>query len=73
MTSIGFTNNNGDSDDDDEDDDEWGDEDYTLHILAANENIADVDINGNAGSGYYMHSITLVVEPPANKTDDTGK
>ena len=38
---------------------EYGYEDYTIHILAANKKIADLDINGNAGSGYYCHSINL--------------
>ena len=39
----------------------YDDEDYTIHILAANEKIADLDINGNPTSGYYCHSIDLEI------------
>lgn len=43
---------------------EYGDEDYTIHILAANKKIADLDINGNPTSGYYCHSINLGIYTP---------
>lgn len=43
---------------------EYGDEDYTLHIFAANKKIADLDINGNPTSGYYCHSINLDIYTP---------
>lgn len=43
---------------------EYGDEDYTIHILAANKKIADLDINGNPTSGYYCHSIDLEIHTP---------
>lgn len=43
---------------------EYGDEDYTLHILAADETIADLNITGNPTSGYYCHSITLEIIGP---------
>lgn len=43
---------------------EYGDEDYTIHILAANKKIADLDINGNPSSGYYCHSINLNIHTP---------
>lgn len=37
-------------------------EDYTIHILAANKKIADLTITGDETSGYYCHSIALEVE-----------
>ncbi|ATW58461.1 hypothetical protein SEA_C3PO_61 [Corynebacterium phage C3PO] len=40
---------------------EYADEDYTIHIFAANNKIADLDINGNPTSGYYCHSINLEI------------
>lgn len=43
---------------------EYGDEDYTIHIFAANKKIADLDINGNPSSGYYCHSINLDIYTP---------
>ena len=43
---------------------EYGDEDYTIHIFAANKKIADLDINGNPTSGYYCHSINLNIYTP---------
>lgn len=39
-------------------------EDYTIHILAANKKIADIDITGDPTSGYYCHSIALEVYLP---------
>ena len=47
--------------------DVYGDEDYTIHILAANKKIADLDINGNPTSGYYCHSINLDIYTPKEK------
>lgn len=41
--------------------DVYGDEDYTIHILAADKTIADLDITGNPTSGYYCHSIDLEI------------
>ena len=43
---------------------EYDDEDYTIHILAANKKIADLDIYGNPTSGYYCHSINLDIYIP---------
>ena len=40
---------------------QYGDESWTIHILAANKHIADVNITGDEGSGYYCHSISLEV------------
>ena len=47
--------------------DVYGDEYYTIHILAANKKIADLDISGNPTSGYYCHSINLDIYPPKEK------
>ena len=44
-----------------------GDEYYTIHILAANKKIADLDIYGNPTSGYYCHSINLDIYTPKEK------
>lgn len=46
---------------------EYADEDYTIHILAANNKIADLDINGNPTSGYYCHSINLEIFVPSKE------
>lgn len=35
--------------------------DYTIHIMAADKNIADVNIYGDETSGYYCHSVILEV------------
>lgn len=40
---------------------EYGDEAWSIHILAANKHIADVHIHGDEGSGYYCHSVNLAV------------
>lgn len=40
---------------------QYGDASWTIHILAANKNIADVHISGDEGSGYYCHSINLEI------------
>ena len=45
----------------DRQEDGYDDEDYTIHILAANKKIADLDIYGNPTSGYYCHSIDLEI------------
>lgn len=37
---------------------------WTLHVLAADKNLVDVDIWGDSTSGYYCRSITLRVEMP---------
>lgn len=42
----------------------YSDEDYTIHIFAANNKIADLDINGNPTSGCYCHSIDLEIFVP---------
>ncbi|MCS4277378.1 hypothetical protein M2390_003146 [Mycetocola sp. BIGb0189] len=39
------------------------DEAWSLHILSAHKLIAKVNIEGNASSGYYCHSILLNVKP----------
>lgn len=48
----------------DRQEEEYADEDYTIHIFAANKKIADLDINGNPTSGYYCHSIQLNIHTP---------
>ena len=48
----------------DRQEEEYADEDYTIHIFAANKKIADLDINGNPTSGYYCHSINLDIYTP---------
>lgn len=48
----------------DRQEEEYADEDYTIHIFAANNKIADLDINGNPTSGYYCHSIQLDIHTP---------
>lgn len=40
---------------------EYGDESWSIHVLAADRHIADVHITGDEGSGYYCHSINLEV------------
>lgn len=35
---------------------------FTLHVLAVNENICDVDIYGDLGSGFYCESVSLTVK-----------
>lgn len=45
---------------DNADEDDWQ-EDYTIHILAANKKVADLNITGSEGSGYYCHGINLNV------------
>lgn len=40
---------------------QYGDESWTIHILAADKNIADVHISGHEGSGFYCHSINLEI------------
>lgn len=44
---------------------EYGDA-WSIHILAANTHIADVNITGDKGTGYYCHSIELEVTRPDN-------
>ena len=48
----------------DRQEEEYGDEDYTIHIFAANKKIADLDIDGNPTSGFYCHSINLGIYNP---------
>lgn len=50
ITSVKVTENAAEND--------W-EEDYTIHILAANKNVADLTITGDATSGYYCHSINM--------------
>lgn len=40
------------------------DEAWTLHVLSAHTLIAKVNIEGNATSGYYCHSVNLRVKGP---------
>ena len=40
------------------------DEKWSLHILSAHKLIAKVNIEGNSTSGYYCHSINLLVKRP---------
>lgn len=54
----------------DEHSDEYGEQSWSIHILAADEHIADVNINGDEGSGYYCHSINLEITNP-DKQEDT--
>ena len=46
---------------DNADEDDWQD-DYTIHILAANKKVVDLNITGSEGSGYYYHGIKLNVK-----------
>lgn len=46
--------------------DAYGDENYTLHILAVDHSIADLTITGNPGTGYYCRSIDLKITEPRN-------
>ena len=41
--------------------DEEYNESWSLHILAADTRLATVDIEGNLTSGYYCHSVNLIV------------
>lgn len=59
VTSIKATDNNPEAV-------EYDDENYTLHILAVDHNIADLTITGNPTSGYYCHSIDLVIKEKNN-------
>lgn len=45
---------------------EYGDESWSIHILAANKHIADVNITGDRGTGYYCQSIELEITRPDN-------
>lgn len=38
------------------------DEAWSLHVLSAHKLIAKVNIEGNATSGYYCHSVNLIVK-----------
>ena len=49
---------------------EYGDESWSIHILAADKHIADVNITGSEGNGYYCHSIDLEITKP-DKQEDT--
>lgn len=40
------------------------DEKWSLHILAADKRVATVDIEGTSSSGYYCHSVNLIVTRP---------
>ena len=40
---------------------QYDDESWTIHILAADKNIADVHIRGDEGTGYYCQSIELEI------------
>ena len=55
VTAIRYTDNAPDAE-------EYEDENYTLHILAVDHNIADLTITGNPTSGYYCHSINLEIK-----------
>ena len=46
---------------------EFGDESWSIHILAANKHIADVNITGSEGSGLYCHSIDLEITKPGEQ------
>lgn len=46
-------------------DDDGAPEHYNLHILAADQRVAAVEIEGDATSGYYCHSINLIVRKPS--------
>lgn len=52
VTALGVTERETDSE---------STEDYTIHILAADKNVADVTITGDATSGYYCRSIILEI------------
>jgi hypothetical protein len=46
-------------------DDDEAPEHYNLHILAADERVAAVEITGDPTNGYYCHSINLIVRKPS--------
>ncbi len=48
-------------------DDPDGIENYSIHILAADKNVVDLGIRGDATSGYYCHSINLDITTPEGK------
>ena len=48
-------------------DEQEGRERWSIHILSAHKLIAQVNINGDHSSGYYCHSVNLVVEKGAIK------
>lgn len=37
---------------------------WTIHVLAENKKICDIDICGDETSGYYCHSINLEIQAP---------
>lgn len=42
-----------------EGDPDWGREHYTLTVLSASTELLAVDVNGDEGNGYYVHSAEL--------------
>lgn len=42
---------------------QYGDNVWSIHVLAADKHVADVHIRGDEGSGFYCHSIYLEVVP----------
>lgn len=46
---------------------EYGDESWSIHILAADQRVADLNITGNPTSGYYCHSINLDITKPGEQ------
>lgn len=42
-------------------------ENFKLHILAGGITVADVDIWGHEGSGWYCHSIDMLIRRPVKK------
>ena len=46
---------------------EWVAEAYTIHVLSADTRVMAVEIEGDASSGYYCHSINLEIIRPAKE------
>ena len=45
----------------------WTRESYTIHVLSADTRVMAVEIEGDASSGYYCHSINLNVIRPSKE------
>ena len=53
--------------------DSGGDNDYTIHIFADANEVVEVQIDGNAGTGYYGMGINLKVSNPVRELKELIK
>ena len=53
--------------------DSGGDNDYTIHIFAELSEVAEIQIDGNYGSGYYGYGINLKVSNPVQELKELIK